>query len=171
MPRPRVLGEAVTVPIVLNRELYEKLRAEALRRNTSMSQVVRFLIDAYLFDAESSSGNNNESKEESPLRELDLSEFNESLKSLETKVEYALRLSENIRIVKDHVEIPQGLNLKNLKDLWQSVRKRYGSIFRYLDKEERLMTEKKLVYLYKAIKDIDNKIEDLKRQYVIRYVQ
>jgi hypothetical protein len=63
------------------------------------------------------------------------------------------------------------LNLKNLKDLWQSVRKRYGSIFRYLDKEERLMTEKKLVYLYKAIKDIDNKIEDLKRQYVIRYVQ
>lgn len=171
MPRPKTLGEAVTVPIVLSREQYEKLRAEALRRNVSMSNVVRFLIDAYLFDTSSGNGNNNENKEESPLRELELSEFNDLLKSLEARVEYILRLSENIRIVKDRVEIPQGLNLKTAKELWQKARKQYDAISRYLNKEEKLMTEKKLVSLYKTIKSIDNKIEDLKKQYTLSYTQ
>jgi hypothetical protein len=171
MPRPKVLGEVVTVPIVLNRELYEKLRAEALRRNTSMSQVVRFLIDAYLFDT-GSSGNNNENKEqESPLRELELMEFNDALRNLEARVEYILKLSERIRVVQDRVEIPQALNLKAVKEPWQKVRKQYDSISRYLNKEERLMTEKKLVYLYKAIKDVETKIETLKKQYTISIIQ
>jgi hypothetical protein len=171
MPRPKVLGEAVTVPIVLNRELYEKLRAEALRRNVSMSQVVRFLIDAYLFDT-GNSGNKNENKEqESPLRELELIEFNEALRNLEARVEYVLKLSERIRVVQDRVEIPQSLNLKSVKELWQKVRKQYDSISRYLNKEERLMTEKKLVFLYKEIKDVETKIETLKKQYTLSYIQ
>jgi hypothetical protein len=171
MPRPKVLGEVVTIPIVLNRELYEKLRAEALRRNTSMSQVVRFLIDAYLFDTGNSSGNNSEKKEESPLRELELLEFNDLLKSLEARVEYVLRLSERIRVINDRVEIPQGLNLKPAKELWQKTRKQYDSVARYMNKMEKIMVEKRLVYLYKAIKDIDNKIETLKKQYTLSYTQ
>jgi Mor family transcriptional regulator len=171
MPRPKVLGETVTIPIVLNRELYEKLRAEALRRNTSMSNVVRFLIDAYLFDT-GNSGNNNESKEqESPLRELELLEFNDALKTLEARVEYVLKLSERIRVVQDHVEIPQSLNLKAVKELWQKTRKQYDTISRYLNKEEKLMTEKRLVYLYKALKEIEDKIETLKKQYTLSYTQ
>jgi hypothetical protein len=170
MPRPKTLGEAVTIPIVLNRELYEKLRAEALRRNTSMSHVVRFLIDAYLFDT-GNSGNNNEGKEESPLRELELIEFNEALRNLEARVEYVLKISENVRIVQERVEIPQALNLKAVKELWQKTRKQYDAVAKFMNKEERLMTEKKLVFLYKAIKDVETKIETLKKQYTISFIQ
>jgi len=172
MPRPKVLGEAVTLPVVLSREQYEKLRREALRRNTSMSNVIRFLIDAYLFDAGNSSGNNSGEKEqESPLRELELLEFSEEMQKLEARVEYILKLSERIRIVQNRVEIPQALNLKSVKELWQNVRKRYDTISRYLSKEEKLMTEKRLVYLYKTVKEIEERIESLKKQYTLSYTQ
>ncbi|MCI4407612.1 MAG: hypothetical protein JHC26_00845, partial [Thermofilum sp.] len=63
------------------------------------------------------------------------------------------------------------LNLKTAKELWQKARKQYDAISRYLNKEEKLMTEKKLVSLYKTIKSIDNKIEDLKKQYTLSYTQ
>jgi len=170
MPRPKMLGETITIPIVLNRELYEKLRAEAQRRNTSMSNVVRFLIDAYLFDT-GSPRNNNEKEQESPLKELELMEFNDALKTLESRVEYVVKLSEKIRVVQDHVEIPQSLNLKAVKEMWQKTRKQYDSVARYLNKEEKLIVEKKLVYLYKAVKEIEDKIETLKKQYTLSYTQ
>jgi len=170
MPRPRVLGEAVTLPVVLSREQYEKLRREALRRNTSMSNVIRFLIDAYLFSP-GSDNNSGEKEQESPLRELELLEFSDMLKSLEARVEYILKLSERIRIVQNRAEIPQSLNLKSVKELWQNVRKRYDTISRYLSKEEKLMTEKRLVYLYKTVKEIEERIESLKKQYTLSYTQ